>query len=55
MTLARHFGRFLADLVRYGASSGRWWVPVVTVVFGVAALVALTAKTVITPALYVLF
>lgn len=51
----RHAVRLVGDLFRYGADSGRWWVPVLTVVFAVAVVLALTAKAVVAPALYVFF
>ena len=55
MTYVRGVVRFVRDLFGYGLATGRWWVPVVTVAFAAAVVLALTAKTVIAPALYILF
>ncbi len=53
--VVRHGARLGRDLVVYGVRSGRWWVPVLVVVFAIAAVLALTAQTVVAPTLYVLF
>ena len=55
MIYLRHGGRLLGELLLLAWRSGRWWVPVVTVVLGVAVVAALTAKAVVGPTVYVLF
>ena len=55
MIFVRHLFRTLVDLAAFGADSGRWWVPAVTILLGLAVLVSLTAKAVVGPAVYVLF
>jgi hypothetical protein len=55
MTALRSIGRTIVDLFAYGWSTGRWWLPLVTVAFALAVVLAVTAKTVIAPALYILF
>lgn len=47
--------RGVADLLAFGWSTGRWWMPVVVSAFIAASVMALTVKTVVLPALYVLF
>jgi hypothetical protein len=44
-----------ADLGRYGARTGRWWLPLVVVLMAAAVVVAVTVKAVVGPTLYVLF
>ena len=51
----RHLGRFVGDLGSYAVRSGRWWVPVVTVLLVVAALVVTAAKVVVPTVVYTLF
>ena len=55
MRSLRIAGRFVADLFAYGWTTGRWWVPLSIVLFLVAVSLALTAKAVVGPAMYVLF
>ncbi len=55
MSLLRAAARLAGDLVAYGRWTGRWWLPIVTAVFALSVLLALTAKTVVAPALYVFF
>jgi hypothetical protein len=53
--LLRNVVAMVADLARYGARSGRWWVAVTIVAFTVAAALVATAKVVVPTAVYVLF
>lgn len=55
MRRARGVARFTGDLVRYGARTGRWWVPVVTVVLGVAALLVVLVKVAAPTVVYTFF
>lgn len=52
---ARHLGRFLSDLAAYGWRTGRWWVPVVTVLLVVVAFLVAAVKVVVPTAVYTLF
>lgn len=55
MSYLRSAGRLAGQLAAYAWLTGRWWLPVVTVVFLLAALLAVTAKTVVAPVVYVFF
>lgn len=53
--MVRHIGRLTGDLARYGWWTGAWWLPLVVVALAASAVLAVTAKTVVTPMVYVLF
>ncbi len=55
MILCRHLLRAVGDLGLYAVRSGRWWVPAVVVVLGIAGLIAVTVKVVVPTAVYTLF
>ncbi|HMS14941.1 MAG TPA: hypothetical protein PKD80_17715 [Microthrixaceae bacterium] len=52
---ARAVAQLLGDLVSLGARTGRWWVPVIVVMLGIGAAVAVSAKVVVPAATYVMF
>lgn len=55
MLLIRNALRMLRDLGGYAVDSGRWWIPAVIVLLGLAAVVAVTVKVVVPTTVYVLF
>lgn len=55
MIALRHTGAMIRALFLYTVRSGRWWVPVLLLVWGLAALFVLTAKVVVPTAVYTLF
>lgn len=55
MTAVRHAWRFVTDLWTYAVRTGRWWVPVVTVVLAVAALLVAFVKVAVPTAVYLFF
>ncbi len=55
IVVTRNVLRTLVDLSLYASRTGRWWVPVLTVVLAVATVLILVIKTVVPAAVYVLF
>ena len=47
--------RMIGDLVYFGVRSGRWWMPVVTIMLALAAAVAATVQVVVPSTVYVFF
>lgn len=55
MIFVRHLGLLACALALYTVRSGRWWVPALVLVWGLAALFVMTAKVVVPTAVYTLF
>ena len=55
MLAARHAARLVRQLLVLGVRTGRWWFPVLLVLLGLGAVLALTAKVVVPTATYVMF
>lgn len=55
MRAVRHLGRLLADLGWYGVRTGRWWLPIVTLVLAVAATLVALIKVASPTLVYVFF
>lgn len=55
MTRMRHAVRLLGDLALAGARTGRWWVPLLVPVLGLAALAVVAAHAVVPTVVYVIF
>lgn len=55
MLRLRHAGRFMSDLIVYGWRTGRWWMPVVTVLLVLVAVLVAAVKVVVPTAVYTLF
>ena len=51
----RHLGRNVSDLLAYGWRTGRWWMPIVTVLLVVVAVLVAAVKVVVPTAVYTLF
>jgi hypothetical protein len=54
-TTMRYLGRFVGDLGRYAWRTGRWWMPIVTVLLVVVAALVAAAKVVVPTVVYTLF
>lgn len=55
LSALRHLRHFMGDLASYAVHTGRWWVPIVTVVLGLAALLVAFVKVAVPTAVYVFF
>ena len=55
MMFARHLAIQFRTVGRYTVRSGRWWIPVMVLVWSLAALLIITAKAVVPYAVYTLF
>lgn len=55
MNLARDTALLVLDLFGFAARSGRWWLPMLTIIFGIAALLVVAAKVAVPTVVYVLF
>lgn len=55
MIVLRHLSRFTLDLALYALRTGRWWMPLVTVLLVVVAVVVAATKVVVPTAVYTLF
>ena len=53
--MLRAASRFVIDLVAYGWRTGRWWMPIVTVLLLLVTLLLATVKVVVPTTVYTLF
>jgi hypothetical protein len=54
MHTLRYAGTLLANLLRFGARSGRWWVPTIIVLLAVASVLVIAIKVVVPATVYTL-
>ena len=47
--------RLLTDLAAYSVRTGRWWLPVATLLLGIAGFLVLFVKAAVPTVVYVLF
>lgn len=55
MTAVRGVSRLASDLLAYGWRTGRWWLPIVTVMLVIAAFLVAAVKVVVPTVVYTLF
>ena len=53
--LVRHLLGGIRTLLLYTVRSGRWWVPLLAIVWALVALLVMTVKVVVPTAVYTLF
>ncbi len=53
--MLRHLVRMIAGLMLYTTRSGRWWVPILAVIWTALAVLVVASKIVVPTAVYTLF